>query len=143
MEKIECKNCNHEPICAYCAEHLEEFSLPDENGACDLYDPRLDEKCACECRTPDPNESARLSSPFYQTVEGMLSPDYKERFKAEYKQTKIRYDKLHAMLVKADAGKLEFEPTCPLDLLRHQAQAMGQYLYCLEVRAQMEGVELK
>ena len=73
----------------------------------------------------------------------MLSPDYKERFKAEYKQTKIRYDKLHAMLVKADAGKLEFEPTCPLDLLRHQAQAMGQYLYCLEVRAQMEGVELK
>lgn len=143
MKKIECEICNHEPICAYCAEHLEGFSLPDENGTCDLFDPRPDEKCACECRTPDPNESARLSSPFYQTVEGMLSSDYKERFKAEYKQTKIRYDKLHAMLVKADAGKLEFEPTCPLDLLRHQAQAMGQYLYCLEVRAQMEGVELK
>ena len=142
MKKIECEICNHEPICAYCAENLEGFSLPDENGTCDLYDPRP-EKCACECRTPDPNENARLSSPFYQTVEGMLSPDYKERFKAEYKQTKIRYDKLHAMLVKADAGKLEFEPTCPLDLLRRQAAAMGQYLYCLEVRAQMEGVELK
>ena len=140
--KTKCETCNHEPICAYCAEHLEEFSLPAENGACDLYDPRP-ERIACECRTPDPNESARLSSPFYQTVEGMLSSDYKERFKAEYKQTKIRYDKLHTMLVKADAGKLEFEPTCPLDLLRHQAQAMGQYLYCLEVRAQMEGVELK
>ena len=142
MKKIECEICNHEPICAYCAENLEGFSLPDENGTCDLYDPRP-ENCACESCTPDPNESARLSSPFYQTVEGMLSPDYKERFKAEYKQTKIRYDKLHAMLVKADAGKLEFEPTCPLDLLRRQAQAMGQYLYCLEVRAQMEGVELK
>ena len=141
--ETKCKTCNHEPICAYCAEHLEEFSLPAENGACDLYDPRP-EKCACEsCREPDPDESARLSSPFYKTVEGMLSPDYKERFKAEYQQTKIRYDKVHAMLVKADAGKLEFEPTCPLDLLRHQAQAMGQYLYCLEVRAQMEGVELK
>ena len=141
--KTKCETCNHEPICAYCAEHLEEFSLPAENGACDLYDPRP-ERIACEsCREPDPNESARLSSPFYQTVEGMLSPDYKERFKAEYKQTKIRYDKLHAMLVKADAGKLEFEPTCPLDLLRRQAAAMGQYLYCLEVRAQMEGVELK
>ena len=141
--KTKCETCNHEPICAYCAEHLEEFSLPAENGACDLYDPRP-ERIACEsCREPDPNESARLSSPFYQTVEGMLSPDYKERFKAEYQQTKIRYDKLHAMLVKADAGKLEFEPTCPLDLLRRQAAAMGQYLYCLEVRAQMEGVELK
>lgn len=141
--ETKCKTCNHEPICAYCAEHLEEFSLPAENGACDLYDPRP-EQCACEsCREPDPNESARYSSPFYQTVEGMLSPDYKERFKAEYKQTKIRYDKLHAMLVKADAGKLEFEPTCPLDLLRRQAAAMGQYLYCLEVRAQIEGIDLK
>ena len=141
--ETKCKTCNHEPICAYCAEHLKEFSLPAENGACDLYDPRP-EMCACEsCREPDPNESARLSSPFYQTVEGMLSPDYKERFKAEYKQTKIRYDKLHAMLVKADAGKLEFEPTCPLDLLRRQAAAMGQYLYCLEVRAQIEGIDLK
>ena len=141
--ETKCKTCNHEPICAYCAERLEEFSLPDENGACDLFDPRP-EMCACEsCREPDPNESARFSSPFYQTVEGMLSPDYKERFKAEYQQTKIRYDKLHAMLVKADAGKLEFEPTCPLDLLRRQAAAMGQYLYCLEVRAQIEGIDLK
>lgn len=141
--KTKCETCNHEPICAYCAEHLEEFSLPAENGACDLYDPRP-ERIACEsCREPDPNESARISSPFFKTVSFMLSPDYKERFKAEYQQTKIRYDKLHAMLVKADAGKLEFEPTCPLDLLRRQAAAMGQYLYCLEVRAQMEGVELK
>lgn len=141
--KTKCETCNHEPICAYCAEHLEEFSLPAENGACDLYDPRPDE-IACEsCREPDPDESARLSSPFYQTVEGMLSSDYKERFKAEYQQTKIRYDKLHAMLVKVDAGKLEFEPTCPLDLLRRQAAAMGQYLYCLEVRAQIEGIDLK
>ena len=141
--ETKCKTCNHEPICAYCAEHLEEFSLPAENGACDLYDPRP-ERIACEsCREPDPDESARLSSPFYKTVEGMLSPDYKERFKAEYQQTKIRYDKLHAMLVKADAGKLEFEPTCPLDLLRRQAAAMGQYLYCLEVRAQIEGIDLK
>lgn len=141
--ETKCKTCNHEPICAYCAEHLEEFSLPAENGACDLYDPSP-EKCACKsCHESDPNESARLSSPFYKTVEGMLSPDYKERFKAEYQQTKIRYDKLHVMLVKADAGKLEFEPTCPLDLLRRQAAAMGQYLYCLEVRAQIEGIDLK
>lgn len=77
-----------------------------------------------------------------ETVEKMLSADYKERFQAEYRQTKIRYDKLHAMIVKADAGTLEFEPTCPIELLRRQASAMGQYLYCLEVRAQIEGIDL-
>ena len=76
------------------------------------------------------------------TVELMNSSDYKERFVAEYVQTKIRYNKLHNMLVKADAGKLDFKPTCPLELLREQKAAMGKYLYCLEVRAQIEGIEL-
>jgi hypothetical protein len=84
----------------------------------------------------------RAKSEFDDTVEGMLSADYKKRFKAEYQQTKIRYDKLHKMLVKADAGKLEFKPTCPLDLLKEQKAYMGRYLYCLEVRAQIEGIEL-
>ncbi|MBQ5633954.1 MAG: hypothetical protein IIV11_03625 [Clostridia bacterium] len=72
----------------------------------------------------------------------MLSPDYKERFKAEYKQTKIRYDKLHAMLVKAEARKLRFESAFECDLIRRQVQAMEQYLYCLEVRAQIEDINI-
>ncbi len=76
------------------------------------------------------------------TIEMMQSADYKERFKAEYYQTKIRYTNLHNMLIKADAGTLEFTPTCPLDLLRDQKANMGKYLYCLEVRAQIEGIEL-
>lgn len=84
----------------------------------------------------------RAASEFDDTVAGMLSADYKERFKAEYRQTKIRYEKLHKMLVRADAGKLEFKPSCPLDLLREQKANMGKYLYCLEVRAQIEGIEL-
>lgn len=46
------------------------------------------------------------------TIELMNSSDYKERFKAEYLQVKIRYDKLHKMLVKWDAGTLGFTPTC-------------------------------
>ena len=46
------------------------------------------------------------------TIEMMNSEDYKERFKAEYYQTKIRYDKLHSMLVKNEAGTLDFKPTC-------------------------------
>ena len=46
------------------------------------------------------------------TVELMNSSDYKDRFKAEYWQTKIRYEKLRKMLIKWDAGTLEFTPTC-------------------------------
>lgn len=76
------------------------------------------------------------------TIHFMCSADYKERFWAEYVQTKIRYNKLHDMLVKAEAKTLEFEPTCPLDLLKAQAKAMGGYLYTLEVRAQIEKIEL-
>lgn len=47
------------------------------------------------------------------TIELMNSEDYKERFKAEYYQAKIRYDKLYKMLVKYDAGTLNFELSCP------------------------------
>jgi len=76
------------------------------------------------------------------TVELMLSEDYKERFKAEYYQTKIRYEKLHKMVVKYDAGTLDFDPSSDIDFLKLQASNMGQYLYCLEVRAEIEGIEL-
>lgn len=76
------------------------------------------------------------------TVELMLSDDYKDRFKAEYYQTKIRYEKLHKMLVKYEAGTLDFEPDCPFDLLKEQAMHMGIYLNKLEIRAQIEKIEL-
>ena len=76
------------------------------------------------------------------TVEMMNSPDYKERFKAEYHQTKIRYGKLHEMICKYDADMLEFTPTCPILLLREQERVMSHYLECLEIRAKIEGIEL-
>lgn len=76
------------------------------------------------------------------TIEMMNSHDYKERFKAEYHQTKIRYQKLHKMCVKYEAGTLNFTPTCSLDLLKEQKAAMGHYLLCLEVRAEIEGIKL-
>lgn len=69
-------------------------------------------------------------------------PDYKERMKKEYRQLKDRYNKLHAMVVKYEAGTLDFTPTCSLELLKEQKAAMGKYLYVLEVRAQIEGVAL-
>lgn len=77
-----------------------------------------------------------------ETAEMMQSADYKERFKAEYHQTKIRYEKLHKMVVKYEANKLEFTPSCDIEILKKQKAAMGQYLYCLEVRAAIENIEL-
>lgn len=76
------------------------------------------------------------------TVEFMVSDDYKNRMKAEYFQTKIRYDKLHKMIVKYESNTLDFEPSCSLELLKKQASTMGQYLYYLECGAEIEGIEL-
>lgn len=76
------------------------------------------------------------------TIELMQSDDYKDRFKAEYYQTKIRYDKLHKMLVKHTAGTLPFTPSCPISVLENQAVYMGNYLKQLEIRAEIEGVKL-
>jgi len=72
----------------------------------------------------------------------MNSEDFKERFKAEYYQTKNRYDKLHKMLIKYEAKTLNFEPKCSIELLTEQAKHMGLYLKCLEIRAEIEGIDL-
>lgn len=76
------------------------------------------------------------------TIEMMQSEDFRERFRAEYWQTKIRYEKLHKMVVKMEAGTLNFEPKCPLELFKEQKKYMGNYLYTLEVRAEIEGIDL-
>ena len=76
------------------------------------------------------------------TIELMNSEDYKERFKAEYLQTKIRYEKLHKMCIKYEAKTLNFEPKCSLELLKEQKMYMGNYLRTLEVRAEIEKIEL-
>lgn len=76
------------------------------------------------------------------TIDLMNSDDFRDRFVAEYCQTKIRYEKLHKMLIKYEAGTLDFEPKCSLELLSEQAKHMGLYLKCLEIRAEIEGIEL-
>lgn len=48
-----------------------------------------------------------------ETVELMLSNDYKDRFKAEYWQLKIRTIKLNDMVNKFYSGDLDFKPSCP------------------------------
>lgn len=85
------------------------------------------------------------------TVEMMGSADYKERFMAEYYQTKIRYEKLKAFCNKIEAAQItaglknsveEPKHDCPYYLLRDQQRAMGEYLHTLEIRAVIEGIEL-
>lgn len=90
------------------------------------------------------------------TIEMMQSADYKERFKAEYHQTKTRYEKLKAFNNKIEAAqrtgcdpfqlltKRVEEPKhdCPAEMLRQQQSVMGEYLHILEVRAVIEGIEL-
>ena len=76
------------------------------------------------------------------TIELINSSDYNDRFKAEYQQVKIRYEKLHKMLVKWDAGTLDFEPTCSKALLMEQERYMREYIRCLETRAEIEAVDL-
>ena len=72
----------------------------------------------------------------------MESDDYRKRFLAEYHQTKIRYEKLNRMCVKYEAGTLDFTPKCPIDLLKEQKKYMGLYLNRLEVRAEIEDIDL-
>ena len=76
------------------------------------------------------------------TISMMRSDDYKERFKAEYYQVSIRLEKLEAMIKKYDEGTLDFTPTCPVELLRQQADYMNNYKVILEQRATYEGVTL-
>lgn len=65
-----------------------------------------------------------------------------ERMKREYHETKERYDKLNRLLVKHAAGTLDFTLKCPIELLKAQREHMSDYLYTLEIRAEIEGVEL-
>lgn len=72
----------------------------------------------------------------------MCNDDYRIRFVAEYIQTKIRYNNLHTMIVKMEAGTLNFIPDTPIDILKNQKSFMGQYLNQLEIRAEIENIPL-
>lgn len=76
------------------------------------------------------------------TVELMTSPDYRDRFIAEYQQLVIRYRGLRNMLDKWDRGELEFKPTCPRSTYNMQIKAMTDYIAVLEARAVIEGITL-
>ena len=77
-----------------------------------------------------------------ETVEMMISSDYKERFKAEYYQLVYRTRKLQKMFEDWDEGKLDFEPKSPSELLEEQFDVMNEYILILRERAKHEGIEL-
>lgn len=77
------------------------------------------------------------------TVEMMLSDDYKERFKAEYRQVTVRLEKLKAYLKLWDRCELTFTPDCPRSTYDLQRRGMEDYVAALEARAVMEGIDIE
>lgn len=76
------------------------------------------------------------------TINLMVSEKWEDRFVAEYLQTKIRYEKLHKLIVKREADKQEFDTPIPLKSWWRQAELMGMYLHELEYQAALHGIEL-
>ena len=75
--------------------------------------------------------------------------DWKERLKKEYSELKERYKKLKAYNTKLEVkysisrcGDSSLEDSYRCDLLRNQQRVMGEYLHVLEIRAELEGIEL-
>lgn len=76
------------------------------------------------------------------TIEMMNSEDYKERFKAEYYQTLIRYNRLSKMMESWDKV-LTFGPFCDKKVAVDQLSFMAGYLDVLRDRAFVEDIELE
>lgn len=77
------------------------------------------------------------------TVDLMINGEnFKDRFKAEYYQLVIRFQKLTKMLDNWDNNRLDFEPDTPRGVYNLQVRAMSDYIAALEARAAIEGIEL-
>lgn len=100
---------------------------------------RLNTLCADALRTVNEMRSeSKCAKDFAPNA-----PDtWQERMKREYRGTKARYEKLHRMVTKYEAGMLNFTPKSSIDLLKQQKRHMGEYLHDLEIRAEIEGVNL-
>ena len=76
------------------------------------------------------------------TVDGMLSDDYIERFKAEYRQLIIRITKLYSIIEKAKINNLGFQLSSKVEQLDKQLDIMLRYASILRERAATEGINL-
>lgn len=77
-----------------------------------------------------------------ETVAGMTSLDYKDRFIAEYAQLKLREAKLKKMLSDWGNNLLTFEHPVPRCVYETQLEGMNTYASALEIRALIEEIDL-
>lgn len=87
------------------------------------------------------NEVAKAMK-LQDTVDMMVSGDYRERIEAEYYQLAIRYNRLKLMLDKWDKGELDFVPKSPKYLCKVQLSVMEDYLKVMKDMAKFENVEI-
>lgn len=76
------------------------------------------------------------------TAKLMIDSDYKERFKAEYYQLKIRITKLEYIIKMYNSKKLNIHLPCPKSLYELQLRAMKDYLAILDTRSIIENIKL-
>ena len=86
------------------------------------------------------NITNRLKITLADTRKDMCSTDYKKRFKAELQQLIIRIVKLKVIIDTYD--KLAFKPLSSKKILIYQYDAMCSYLRTLEIRAEMENIDI-
>ena len=122
------------PLCQGC--WLKDFALLTHNDSHDC------KSCRMMFNRFFPEERRRKTMTLKDTVDMMTSENWKDRFVAEYRQTKIRYEKLHKLIIKREVGKHGFETPIPLDSWKEQAYHMGLYLYELEKQAAIHGIDL-
>lgn len=154
-----CLRCEDKDLCGMCELNvlrqkeqppkrveykiMEEIQMSNETEK-KMMQCGVTEECASKIYTP--HNPHNPYNPYEDTVPLMLSPDYKDRFVAEYRQTKIRYVKLKAYCDRIEMAmmhpcKVEMPPhDCDLELLRQQQHYMGCYLGTLEKRAIVEGI---
>lgn len=73
------------------------------------------------------------------TVELMLSDDYKDRLEAEYLQTKVRYVKLVNALSNIESLDIDDKMK---ELMNKQKDVMSEYMDILRERAYLDGIDL-
>ena len=83
-----------------------------------------------------------MSNTLDETIDGMLSKDYKERLKAEYRQLIIRLERLDTIIDDYNYYVIKYLDISSLKILKEQRYAMDLYKKALEVRAEYEGINL-
>lgn len=68
--------------------------------------------------------------------------EWQKRFVKEYHELRDRFKKLDSMIYRHENGQIEFEPKCPIELLKRQRSVMWDYLSVLEQRAKIEEIKL-